>query len=392
MEWRILLLAALVLLAFAYPLQRFYISKLGSTLSQSIDPQLEPLLRSCISGDNSGDALIAASLQRNRQWQALIPMLIDEQSRALLSFAVVLFVSLLFLAFWTLKRLTKPLRDLAAAAEEIGKGNPVAIRAQSGGALGKLEQRMVSMQDELYKLRERARIQGMESAWREIARVMAHEIKNPLTPIQLTLDRIQEKNEAGQTLTKEELAKFVNRIGSQVSSLERLVLDFRSFAKEPEPQCSLQSVRSCIETISSVMQDSLMTTISGDATVYADPHLLNRAFLNIWKNSLEAGASQMAVQIECQGERFLLRIRDNGPGIPQDTLDRVWVPYVTSKKGGTGLGLPVVKRIFESMGASVRIESSTGNRDHGVTTIITFNKPADTQRAEIGDTLSGQSR
>ena len=385
-EWRILLLAAVVLFAFAFPLQRIYISKLRSTLNQSVDPRLEPLLRSfLISGDDSTDLSIAASLKRNRQWQALIPMIIEEQNTAMISLSVVLFFSLLFLAFWSLKRLTKPLRDLAGAAVEIGMGRKAVIRSLSSGALGKLESTMVSMQDELIKLRERARVQGMESAWREIARVMAHEIKNPLTPIQLTLDRIQEKTENGTELNTEDLTRFVDRIGLQVANLERLVNDFRSFAREPEPRCTLIQLRPGIELLASDMQQSIYTSIDGDAYVYADPHLLNRAFLNIWKNSMEAGASQIDVKIRLLEEKLELTISDNGPGIPGEQCEQVWVPYVTFKKGGTGLGLPVVKRLFESMNADIRMVSSTDCTDHGVTMIISFNRVELSANENISD-------
>jgi two-component system nitrogen regulation sensor histidine kinase NtrY len=85
----------------------------------------------------------------------------------------------------------------------------VKIRTDSGGALGKLERAMESMQEELEKHREKARARGEETAWRDIARVMAHEIKNPLTPIQLTLDRVQEKLENGSMLTKDEIEKLL---------------------------------------------------------------------------------------------------------------------------------------------------------------------------------------
>jgi two-component system nitrogen regulation response regulator NtrX len=93
----------------------------------------------------------------------------------------VLFITLLVLAFYALRRLTRPLRMLALAAEQIGKGIKASIPGGSAGALGKLEKSMAIMQEELLKLREQAHTQGMETAWRDIARVMAHEIKNPLT-------------------------------------------------------------------------------------------------------------------------------------------------------------------------------------------------------------------
>jgi len=374
-EWKIILLAALVLIAFSFPLQSIYINKLKATLNQSRDYELEPLLRSFLSTHNDiQKRAIRISLERNRQWQALIPIIIEEQSFALILISIILFISLLLLSFWSLKRLTKPLKDLATAADNIGKGNNVSIKFNAGGALGKLEKSMITMQDELIKLRERAHTQGMESAWRDIARVMAHEIKNPLTPIQLTLDRIQDRLDCGSDLSKQEMLKFVNRISAQVITLEHLVNDFKSFAKEPEPVCTPVSLSECIKSISMDMSGFLETTLDHDAIVIADCHLLNRVFLNIWKNSYEAGATKISVTIEQLNSSIILRIVDNGSGIPPELIERVWIPYTTFKKGGTGLGLPVVKRLLESMGAVIEMKSSINKENHGVSIIIKFSK------------------
>jgi len=372
-EWRIILLAAVVLLAFAFPLQKFYMSRLKATLEESLDPNLERLYKSIMKENNDSlTGIAASSLERNRQWKVFIPIIVEEQHTALVLLSVVLSFSLLLLAFWSLKRLTKPLRDLACAAEKIGKGQFAVIENQSGGALGMLEESMSSMQSELIKLRERARTQGMETAWREIARVMAHEIKNPLTPMQLTIDRLHEKLEQGIVIENQDMIKFLNRMESQVLNLERLVNDFRSFSREPEPQMCNVSLRSEIDIIASDQGFTLNTIIEGDADISADPKLLRRVFLNIWKNSFEAGATEIDVNISQSAQKVILIIKDNGCGIPPEHIEKVWIPYVTFKKGGTGLGLPVVKRMLEVMGATISLQSSTDEINHGVTIEITF--------------------
>lgn len=371
-EWRILLLAAVALIAFAFPLQSIYISKLQSTLQQSVDTDLEGLLRRFLSTENdSVKTVIGSAIQRNRQWQVLIPIIIEEQCIAMIILSFVLFVTLLALAFYALRRLTRPLRMLAMAAEQIGKGIKVSILGSSAGALGKLEKSMAIMQEELLKLREQAHTQGMETAWRDIARVMAHEIKNPLTPIQLSLDRIQEKMDEGCRIENGELNRFVNRIGTQVLNLERLVDDFRSFAREPEPQCVEVSVKQICKHLFRE-PGTLDLSVDGDALITADPHLLYRVFLNLWKNSLEAGASKIRIKIEKISDIVQISFIDNGSGIPEEVCERVWIPYFTSKKGGTGLGLPVIKRMLQSMGISIRLQSSTDKETHGVTMIMLY--------------------
>jgi nitrogen fixation/metabolism regulation signal transduction histidine kinase len=374
-EWKIFVLAAIVMIALVYPMQSIYISKLKATLNESIDQNLDSLLRSQIETSNEqSQKTIITSLQRNRQWQALIPIIIEEQSMAMILFAITLFVLLLLLSLLSLKYLTRPLRKLADAADKIGKGQTTPITTTEGGALGKLEFAMSGMQDELVKLRERARAQGMESAWRDIARVMAHEIKNPLTPIQLTLDRIQDRIDKNTPISSEDLTKFIERIGSQVVNLEHLVNDFRSFAREPEPIFSKVVLSKIIKSVSVDLRDSIATNIEGDTVLLTDPHLLQRALLNIWKNSLEAGATIIKVSIEDLQSITNLTIADNGCGIPPDKLEQIWIPYITFKKGGTGLGLPIVKRLFESLNASIELHSSTDSEKHGVTIKITFQK------------------
>jgi nitrogen fixation/metabolism regulation signal transduction histidine kinase len=374
-EWKILLLAIVILLAFAFPFQAYYLSHLQSTINQSTDPQLEPLLISLVkSSDEAVRPDAAASLKRHRQWQALVPIFIEEQKRSVFFFSLTLFTLIVFAAAITVKKLTRPLRSLSRAAEEIGKGNLIEIESRSGGSMGKLENAMNTMQNELSKLREKIRIQAMETAWRDIARVMAHEIKNPLTPIQLTLDRIQEKIDNETSISLPDLSKFVTRINAQVESLERLVNDFRSFAREPEPQFRDIKLNNIIKPITDDLEESIKTTIQGDASVMIDPGLFERVLLNLWKNSIDAGATLMNVTIETSEQKVTLSITDNGSGIPEEHLQKVWVPYITFKKGGTGLGLPVVKRIIESMNGDITLASSTDKNDHFTTFTITFHK------------------
>ncbi|MFP4417016.1 MAG: ATP-binding protein, partial [Chitinispirillaceae bacterium] len=372
-EWRIMVLAAVVLLAFAWPMQRIYTGRLQQTLDQSVDPGLEPLLRNYLNrGDGSIDTAVVNRIQRTRQWQAVMPIIVREQSQAIFCYAAALFITLLIVATWSARRLTRPLRDLSRAAALIGRGEKARIVQDATGALGILQKNMSGMQDELDMLRQKAKTQGMESAWRDIARVMAHEIKNPLTPIQLTLDRIQEKVIMQKPLAPEELQRFVGRISSQVGNLERLVNDFRSFAREPEAQIRQIPLHSAIGKIADDMKGSLQTYHDGQAVIAADPFLLNQVFLNIWKNAAEADADRIDTVITQTGFCTTLAIRDNGAGIAPEHLPRIWVPYETFKKGGTGLGLPVVKRLLEAMNAHVGLESFYNCENHGTLITITF--------------------
>ena len=361
LEWKVLLLAAALFVAFAWPVQHYFISHLSETLNQAIDPNLEQTLRNELGrADGSRRETLKEHIERYRQTRVLIPIIVKEQQRLLLALSVGLFILFLLLAYWVLSRLTRPLKNLAGAVDKIARGETARVTPVSGGALGIVEQAVVNLQNELVTLREKARIQGMESAWKDIARVMAHEIKNPLTPIRLTLDRIEERATDGQTIAPDDLTRFLGRINTQVDMLERLVDQFRSFSREPEVHLTSVDCGAQIRQVADSMGRNLTTTITGDASLRSDPYLLQQVFLNIWKNALEAGASAITVIITPESPRVRITISDNGPGIAPADIKRIWLPYVTLKKNGTGLGLPVVKHMVETLGGSATLASPPG--------------------------------
>jgi signal transduction histidine kinase len=237
LEWKVIILTVGLLAGLGIPLHNLYTARMHTTLAQSSDPSLEPLLRRQLDSAPAAarDSLIAA-IERNRQWQALVPIIIREQSRAFIFSALLLGGALLVVAVVLLKMMTRPLKQIALHLKSIGRGQPAVIVCRSGGALGTVERAAQSLQQELTALREQARVQGMESAWQDIARVMAHEIKNPLTPIRLTLDRIEEKSVLKPQVDSADLQNFLRRINDNIDALERLVNQFRSFSKEPEAQ------------------------------------------------------------------------------------------------------------------------------------------------------------
>jgi len=375
-EWKVILLAVCILLFVGVPLHNFYIARITTTLNQSIDPGLDSLLRSYLpntAGESKEE--LKNSLLRHRQWRALIPIKIKEQSRAFLLFSIALLLIFILIAFWLLRRLTRPLKDLALAVKKIGRGQRAEVYTISGGALGTVERAVSALQEELGILREKARVQGMEKAWQEIARHMAHEIKNPLTPIRLSIDRIEEKINLEKSIDNGTLLNFLHRMNSQVDALERLVNQFRSFSKEPEVHITTIEIDTIISDIAADLSGSISTDIRGNALVHGDPFLLNQIFLNLWKNALEAGADQIHVTISCHDKMVTLLIRDNGCGISADKINQVWLPYVTLTKGGTGLGLAVVKKLIETMHGTISLSASTGEVDHGVTLYISLPAP-----------------
>ena len=156
-------------------------------------------------------------------------------------------------------------------------------------------------------------------------------------------------------------------MNDQVDALERLVNQFRSFSREPDICPSDTDIAAAIRSVADPMAGRIATAIDGASTVRTDPYLLNQILLNIWKNAMEAGASRVSVRIAEADGGCLLTIGDDGPGIAPELLDKVWLPYVSFKKGGTGLGLPVVKKLAETLGGTVRLTSAVAGSDGGLT-------------------------
>ncbi len=204
------------------------------------------------------------------------------------------------------------------------------------------------------------------SAWREVARRIAHEIKNPLTPIQLSAERLKRKYQGKITTDPDVFENCTDTILRQVGSLEQMVNEFSSFARMPAPDLSATNFQDLVTSIlfeqGVAFPDVKFTTKTDDASpvwVSCDQRLLAQALTNIYKNSAESIASRVdnagldnpdgviITDILRQGQDVKITISDNGRGWPYPDIERVLEPYVTTRNEGTGLGLAIVRRTIE---------------------------------------------
>lgn len=210
-----------------------------------------------------------------------------------------------------------------------------------------------------------------DAAWSEVARRLAHEIKNPLTPIQLSAERI--KHKLGSKLNKvdtEILDKGVLTIVNQVDAMKTMVNEFSEYARGPKLNLELTDINKLIKEITHLFENSgiKITTKLSEAMpeIKIDINMMRQVLINLIQNAQDAMAKntkQSTIQISTNKLKnyLVLSIQDNGPGFSVDILKKAFEPYVTTKSHGTGLGLAIVKKIIEEHDGVITIENNKGS-------------------------------
>lgn len=240
------------------------------------------------------------------------------------------------------------------------------------GADGGLEGYVVAF-DDVTELVSAQRL----AAWGDVARRVAHEIKNPLTPIQLSAERLRRKFGPLAGDEREALDQYVDVIIRQTGDLRRIVDEFSRFARMPEPDRAEVDLAALLREIVLLQQEALKGALRADipdlpVIVDCDAGMLRQALTNLLKNAGEALDERAAsapdgwsplveVAMQVEHDRVTIRITDNGPGLPADRA-RLFEPYVTLKAHGTGLGLPIVKKIVEEHGGSLLLTDAPGGQ------------------------------
>jgi nitrogen fixation/metabolism regulation signal transduction histidine kinase len=278
--------------------------------------------------------------------------------------------------------------ELAEATKRVGAGD-LSIRVPEDGSdeiadLASAFNRMVGEVES-----SRARIEYLQriGAWQEMARRLAHEIKNPLTPIQLAVQEIHRRYPNTDDSYKKLLDTTLEIVEDEVGTLRRLVSEFSGFARLPhatlEPADLTEFLREQRDRISLVGEDPAETELGqsehavlprgielefslpdGEAPVHLDKQMLRRALINLIRNAGQAidgsgrTAGRIQVSLSRDGDYFSIDIDDDGPGIPAEMRHTVFDPYVTTKNDGTGLGLAIVKKIVIEHGGSISADAS----------------------------------
>jgi nitrogen fixation/metabolism regulation signal transduction histidine kinase len=212
------------------------------------------------------------------------------------------------------------------------------------------------------------------AAWSEVARRLAHEIKNPLTPIQLSAERI--KHKLGSKLNKDDteiLDKAVSTIVNQVDAMKTMVNEFSEYARAPKLNLESTDINETIIEISHLFENSgiKITTnlLKGLPKIKVDANMMRQVLINLIQNAQDAMVSNTkkpSIKINTNKYKnyLVLSIEDNGPGFSEDILKKAFEPYVTTKSHGTGLGLAIVKKIIEEHEGIIVVENIKSGGAH----------------------------
>jgi two-component system nitrogen regulation sensor histidine kinase NtrY len=269
-------------------------------------------------------------------------------------------------------RLTKPIINLIRASDSISKGE-LDVKVPDLDAddeFKQLNKNFNSMITRLKEQQDKLLTTERYEAWETVARKLAHEIKNPLTPIQLSIDSLREKYKYKLVNEKQEFEKYLETINRQIKDIEKLVNEFSNFARMPRPILKKIDV---VELINKTIDFFKMTSNysinlikkSKRTLINGDEDQLNRVFINLIKNSQEAFLEKIEkdpnfkgnidIEINDNNDYIIIRLTDNGTGIRD--AKKAMTPYFTTKKTGTGLGLPIVTKIINEHSGNFSINN-----------------------------------
>ena len=289
--------------------------------------------------------------------------------------ALLLFLSI-FISLNFTSRLTKPIINLISASEQISLGNlnTKVPTIETDLEFVKLNKNFNEMIDRLKSQQDKLLLAERHTAWESVARKLAHEIKNPLTPIQLSIDRLKEKYSHQINEKNDEFSNYLNTINKQIKDIEKLVNEFSDFARMPRPvfkKINLFSVISRAIQLNKFSNKNIKFNLSAEKKnifIKCDEDQIYRVFINLIKNSIESInenslkmqdiKGKIDVEISLNTSYIYVNLSDNGIGFNNIDIKRISTPYYTTKKDGTGLGLSIVTKIINDHDAEIIFSNS----------------------------------
>ena len=273
-------------------------------------------------------------------------------------------------SLWFAARVTRPVVSLADAARRVAAGDLGAkVEVESHDELGELASAFNRMTEDLAQQKDRAVQAERVAAWRELARRLAHELKNPLFPLQVTVENLVRAKQKAPEIFEEVFDEGTTTLLAEINNLKTIVGRFSEFSKMPQPQRRPTQVNDVVQSVLRVFQAQLQakspiavhTELAATLPeISADPDLLHRALSNLVLNAIDAmpEGGELTIATKTIGNRVDISVSDTGSGLTPEECERLFTPYYTTKQHGTGLGLAIVQSVVSDHGGKISVESA----------------------------------
>ena len=291
---------------------------------------------------------------------------------ALVAFAAI--VIGLLMSWWVSRRITRPVEELANGARDVASGRwETHIDVHGSDEIGQLATAFNDMTRTLASQKEKLVQTERVAAWRELARRLAHELRNPLFPLQITVENLQRARQLGPQQFQEVFNEATATLKAELANLNTIVGRFSDFSKMPAPQFTKvnlnETLRNAVRLFepqfTAVGKPSIATEFFLSESlpeIDADPDLLHRAFQNLVLNALDAMPAGGTITLKSSdaGESVRIEVADTGKGLTPEECSRLFTPYYTTKQLGTGLGLAIVQSVVSDHHGSISVSSEEG--------------------------------
>jgi two-component system, NtrC family, nitrogen regulation sensor histidine kinase NtrY len=280
----------------------------------------------------------------------------------------------LLVSWWVSRRITRPVEELANGAREVASGRwDTHIDVKGSDEIGQLAAAFNDMTKTLASQKEKLVQTERVAAWRELARRLAHELRNPLFPLQITVENLQRARQLGPQQFQEVFSEATATLKAELANLNSIVGRFSDFSKMPAPQFTRVNVNEVLRNavrlfepqFTAVGKPSIATEFFLSESlpeIDADPDLLHRAFQNLLLNALDAMPAGGTITLKSSdaGESVRIEVADTGKGLTPEECSRLFTPYYTTKQLGTGLGLAIVQSVVSDHHGSISVSSEEG--------------------------------
>lgn len=275
------------------------------------------------------------------------------------------------LAWWATARVTRPVRVLAQTAQKVAAGNwGVTVEVASRDEIGQLAEAFNRMTAELVAQRERLVQAERVAAWRELARRLAHELRNPLFPLQLTIENMRRAHEMARGQFEEVFREGTETLLAELANLKQIIARFSDFAKMPAPEMHALNLNDVVRDTLKLFEPQLAqariecrTTLDPQlAPVPADAEQMARVLRNLILNAIDAmpDGGSLTITTAARNGGIRLEVSDTGQGLTPEECERLFTPYYTTKTHGTGLGLAIVQSVVSDHRGRISVASQPG--------------------------------